>query len=737
MAGLNPLPLKENKAPNLPKGHNYLYEEIDDLSKFDHPFTKRIGIACGEVSENLFCLDFDRHQGQNISEIYYQYIECQKVKYLINTKQISIYKTPSGGYHILGKGEQSIKTTSLARWEDKEIMIETRGQGAYVACFPSEGYIFQHGGSLTDLPKLDQEVIIYLLKRAEMFNQYLGDVKKKTGSAFDENKRKWPDQWDDNTPDGKFNTLGVDHVKNLLLEKGWTLSSENREGDEVEKWIRPNKNEEDGISATFGYKKNMFYVFSDAADIYPLEKRTAYSPFQLLVELEYEGDWKKAKDDLRAAYGMEPVRKLEPPIIADDDPKIEDIQFPINVFPENYQHFIYEYQRTLNFAPDYIGCAIMSTIASCIGNSIKIKVKTGYIDSPIFWFAIVGSRGANKTHPVSSILKPFRNIEKKNFDIYKEEIANYNQIDDKEKTKHKKPMFRQLMISDFTIEALQQALYFNKKGIMLYKDELIGFFKDMNKYKKSGGDEEFFLESFNNGAFTINRKTQDTIRLSNIFINIIGTIQDEVLTELSKAHTDNGLIDRFLFTRSEKLAKPLTADEIHPDYPAWWESKVKSFQSISRYVDEEDVTMAEFTEGGFYTLLKIEEEYTKVQNDENTLPMLRSYYSKLRTYLKRFALLLCVIDHVEHGTSLEVDETHVENSSILVDYFAKSAELIFNENANNQERREIFATLKGQTAVEKILALNKKGVNNAEIAKMVGKSKQYVGKIVNKSKPQK
>ena len=734
MAGLNPMPLKENKAPNLPSGHKLLYEDIEDFSKFDHPFTKKIGVACGEVSENLACIDFDRHQGQDLERIYQDYINCPTILTLINQKRIGVYKTPSEGFHLVYRSETVCSTKKLAMYEDGHTMIELRGQGSYIACFPSPGYSFIAGCSLTELRKLEDEIIDFLLKRAEMYNLYIGNVRKKTGSLLDENKKKWPEEWPMDTPDGRFNMTGVDHVKNLLNERGWTLSIETKPTDEVEKWIRPNKSEEDGISATFGYKKNMFYVFSDSKDIAPLEPRTAYSPFQLLVELEYHGDWKKAKDDLREAYGMQPLQKLEAPIITEEDPKLEDIQFPIEVFPESYQHFIYENQRTLNFAPDYISCAILATVASCIGNSIKIRVKNGYIDSPIFWFAIVGSRGANKTHPIASILKPFKNIEKKNFDLYTGLINEYNLLQDKDKGQKKKPMFRQLMISDFTIEALQQALFFNKKGILLYKDELIGFFKDMNKYKKSGGDEEFFLESFNNGSFTINRKTQDTVRLSNIFINIIGTIQDEVLTDLAKTHTDNGLIDRFLFTRSEKLAKPLTADNMHESFGEWWSAKVNDFMDISKYTDEEDVTIVDFSDAGFNLLLEVERKYTEIQNNEDTMPSMRSYYSKLRTYIKRFALLISIIEHVEDGAEIEIDEHHVRKAEILIEYFARAAENIFTENAQIQEKKEIFATLKGQTLSEKVMALHKKGLKNVEIAKLINKSKQYVGQVINKSK---
>jgi len=733
MAGLNPLPLRENKAPNLKKGHNYLYELNEDLENFESIDTKKIGIACGSVSENLLCIDFDKHQGQDVKTIFKNYTDCSVFNLLVKLKKLSIYETPSGGFHIIFRTEEPFKGTTLSRYEDGNIMIETRGNGQYIASFPSEGYRFLGGCDLTELRKLEPEESDFLLERAKIYNQDLTNVKKKTGSLLTDDQKKWPEEWPNNTPDGIFNNTGADHVKKLLNEKGWNLSNSTKDGDSIEYWIRPNKLEEDGISATFGYKKNMFYVFTDSPDILPLEKNVAYSPFMLLVLLEYNGDWKQAKDDLRENYGLQTIKSL-PKI--EDDSIIEDINFPLEVLPDDYQSYITETNRTLTFSKDYIACSMLSTIATSIGNKVKIKIKNGYIDSPIFWFAIVGSRGANKTHPVASILSPFKKIENNNFTKYSAEILEYNTLKEEEKNKRQKPQFKQIMVSDFTIEALYQILSHNKKGVLLYKDELVGFFKDMNKYKKSGGDEEFFLESFNNGSFTINRKTQDTLRLDKININIIGTIQDEVLMSLAGSHTENGLIDRFLFTKSEKLARPLTKDELPDEYLEWWEQKVNQINSELKYLDDEDIVVCEMTPEAFDYLLLIEDKYTFIQNNENTLTSLQTYYSKLRTYVKRFSLLIMIIEHFDYGTELSVTIDHVKKAELLIEYFAKTAANVFTENIKIKEKKEVFDTLKGKTTIDKIFALNEKGFKNIEIARMTGKSAPYITKVL-KEKPKK
>ena len=99
--GFNPLPLNENKSPKLPKGHKYLYEKVSE-NDVDSLFQecKKIGIACGRVSDGFYCIDFDKHNGEDIDLIYNQFIKIPFVVALFNQNKLSVYKTMGGGYHF-------------------------------------------------------------------------------------------------------------------------------------------------------------------------------------------------------------------------------------------------------------------------------------------------------------------------------------------------------------------------------------------------------------------------------------------------------------------------------------------------------------------------------------------------------------------------------------------------------------------------------------------------------------
>jgi hypothetical protein len=300
--GLNPLPLNSNKSPKLPKGHNYLYEKVkeEDVEKL-FAFADKIGIACGLVSDGFYCIDFDCHNGEDVGAIYSDFIDIPFVYSLLEEGKLSVYKTMGGGFHVYFRYTKDVlKGDVFSYWETKSVMIEIRGNGQYCACYPSEGYTHLTGVEYLKLTEIESEKEWLAIKDyAHSFNRYKEIVSR---AKISSNDKKWAESWKNDTPDGKYNLEFEEESKELLLKSGWQLSTVKQ--DNVEYWTRPNKDAKDGFSATFGHFKSMFYIFSEDASCEPFKSRQAYSPFNILTELKYDGDWKRAKDDLRKRFNM-------------------------------------------------------------------------------------------------------------------------------------------------------------------------------------------------------------------------------------------------------------------------------------------------------------------------------------------------------------------------------------------------------------------------------------------------
>jgi len=707
--GYNPIPLKSNKAPNLMTGHGFLYNPID---KVEQRFSScdKIGIVCGQVSGGFYCIDFDKHQGQDIEPIFESFFENEAIQYLVQQDQLIFYKTPSGGYHAYFRYNETIPGTVFSKWIDNKTMIELRGNGQYVACYPSEGYQYVAGNELLKLQYIEEKAIIDFL-----FNlcvSYTKDPDFKGIDLKDKSERKWPEKWDDKKIDGKFNNESAEIVKKLLEKKGWKLA-EKRKHDGVEYWVRPGKDVEEGISATFGVKFNMFYCWTSNAS--PFLEKTAYNPFQIYTLLKFNGDWKAAKDSLRP-----PKPKTEAP----------SDSFPIDVFPEQIQDYILELNRTLNFHIDFSSAAAMFTVSTINGNKYKLRVKNGWDAQTIFWFACVGYPGTIKTHPVKTFIRPLNNIDIASKQLYDAEMSHYDP-NAKGKGAMPKPKFRQILISDYTVEALHSIHDINKRGIGLYKDELKGFLNDMNKYRK-GSDEEFWLESFNNGSYIVNRVTKDPILVKNICINIIGTIQHDVLSKVASDYKGNGLIDRFLFTASESTVYELTNQEIDNFHEDLWNELIKKCNRYFDYIDSQDTEILDMDAETFSIYQEIDRKYVSMQNSEDYTQEIKNYLSKMKTYVPRFALLLAIMESVCDETLPEVKKIHMINAGRIADYFINTAKSTLSFNEHQSEINELVSTMKSLTRDEKIIKLHQKGIKISEIARFFSLTRQSVSKKVNR-----
>jgi Protein of unknown function (DUF3987) len=84
-----------------------------------------------------------------------------------------------------------------------------------------------------------------------------------------------------------------------------------------------------------------------------------------------------------------------------------------------------------------------------------------------------------------------------------------------------------------------------------FVDELAGFFKSMDAYRKGGGDRQKWLDLYNAGALKINRKGSPTIFCPHTSVSILGGLQPSVLAQMIKddASAEDGLWNRFMFCR--------------------------------------------------------------------------------------------------------------------------------------------------------------------------------------------
>jgi hypothetical protein len=118
--------------------------------------------------------------------------------------------------------------------------------------------------------------------------------------------------------------------------------------------------------------------------------------------------------------------------------------------------------------------------------------------------------------------------------------------------------------NDVTIEALAGLLNKNPRGILLFRDELSGWISSFNAYKKNGSDESQWLELYQGGTLTVDRKTGvKTLHIENASVSVCGGIQPAILKEsLGRKHFESGLAARILMAMPPRQPKKWTEADI-------------------------------------------------------------------------------------------------------------------------------------------------------------------------------
>lgn len=168
------------------------------------------------------------------------------------------------------------------------------------------------------------------------------------------------------------------------------------------------------------------------------------------------------------------------------------------------------------------------------------------------------------------------------------------------------PVRRRYLTQDATVEKIGELLRDNPRGLLVYRDELVGFLRTLEKEGREGS-RAFYLEAWNGtGSFTYDRIGRGTVEMPAACVSIIGAIQPGPLADylrdaIAGGAGDDGLMQRF------QLA-------VWPDAPHTW-------RNVDRWPDTDARRTAR---GVFERLDQIDPPSIGAQQDEgDTVPWMR------------------------------------------------------------------------------------------------------------------
>jgi len=367
------------------------------------------------------------------------------------------------------------------------------------------------------------------------------------------------------------------------------------------------------------------------------------------------------------------------------DPTVSIAQsFPIEVFPTPILNFATAGQKSVCCPMDFFGGALLACVSIIIGNGKHVRIKKGWEEGCNAYIAIIGEPGSRKTPPLSLSLKPIFEIQT----MFKKAFKNGSESGEEKNQVIRLP---QIITSDTTIEALAQLLNDNPHGIIIFKDELIGWIKSMNQYRGgSGEDMEKFLTMWSQTQTIINRKSlKEPYQIDKPFITIIGGIQNDLLLDLSGLK-NNGLIDRILFCFPDTVPFVHTRDEISDEVMiAYMKFMTTLYEAQEDISNEEKEIPIPFSIPAYGVWENWHIEHCEEMNNSELPYYLKGAWAKLEAYCARFCLILEVLScHYNNSKPNEISFESITNSIKLINYFKSHARKVYDHmNSSDMDKK--------------------------------------------------
>jgi len=412
-----------------------------------------------------------------------------------------------------------------------------------------------------------------------------------------------------------------------------------------------------------------------------------------------------------------------------NDERILYVPFPVECLPPTLANLVEDKRRCINLKdPAMPAIAAIAVVSSVIGSSCQIEIKKGYTEPAGLFTAIVLDSGHAKSASIDVALNPLYALQsekikkwkREEYD-WKKELADWKNTEKKnrcEEPEQPQPPQRHI-IGDATIESVAGILENNPHGVLLYRDELNGFFAGMDAYRKSSTDLQSWIEIFEGRSLTVDRKATGTVYIDKPSVSIIGGIQKEILKQTIKERKDffqSGFASRFIFAMPEK--EPVVWNETTPDATI-----LSNYATlIERILIDREATL-EKDETGISALATIKPfVFTLPKNVRRLLIDFQAKHARNAIYedapnaavmnkAGRVAARLCLTLHcvrsVEQTGSLgwlpEISQETAENAIALADWFVHEAErvhaMLAGEEVDgelNANQREIMKKIRRQ-----------------------------------------
>jgi hypothetical protein len=340
-----------------------------------------------------------------------------------------------------------------------------------------------------------------------------------------------------------------------------------------------------------------------------------------------------------------------------------------------------------------LGALVVS--ASAVGAARSLEVKAGWTEKPGLYAVIVSKPGTTKTPALRAVMAPLYQEQDRLHEDHKAAVRKYREDLDAYRQAAQAPeeggppperpaepgAMPHLFAVDTTVEALARNLLDNRKGILLFRDELTAWVRSLDMYRSRGADRQFYLTAWSGEMVKVDRKGQhdQPVIIPHPFVCVLGAIQPDLLAELeAEGGREDGFLHRLLFSYPPEGQVPgWVDDELTEEDVLDWQlvlGRLLNLRPVKPEGSSERPKPLQLSPEGRQAFKKFCDGLAGQMNDEDFPAELVGPCSKLKSHCGRFALVLHLLrvacDEAGDGHDEgQVDAEDVDRGAKLCGYF--------------------------------------------------------------------
>lgn len=362
------------------------------------------------------------------------------------------------------------------------------------------------------------------------------------------------------------------------------------------------------------------------------------------------------------------------------------MDWPATVLPTSLSAYATEVAASVGCPVDYVGVAMLTVAAAALGGAVTVRLRDGWTEAPTIWTAVVAPPGSAKTPAIQEIMRPVRAAEDLAWaewdgahrgwlrDVRTHERAARRAKEDPGDPPDE-PTMQRLVTDDATTEALTPLLAANPRGLLLCRDELVGWLRAMDAYHAGrGADRQWWLSVWSGVPASKDRVATGYVRAPHPYVSVLGGIVPVRLPDVAGDGGDDGMADRMLFCYPDAIPPaPWTPIGIGADGRKHWAT---AWAALRRY-GMEPVEVTWTAEGG-----RVWAQSYDAHIQETTGPAspsaLRGPAAKMRAYAARVALVIQALDDAAAGRPLRhIEADAVGRAWVMIDYHLNHARRVY------------------------------------------------------------